>query len=136
VTREGKAPIRWVLFLSAVLFVVVGVGCLQQAGGESKRGPIETPAQTEEIDASLLFEINCASCHGPGGKGGVGIAPSLKESTFVQTASVEEVQQVIEKGRRYEEKKYPEFASAMPPWEEKLSTEEIAALVKYLKGEE
>lgn len=111
-----KAPLLLALFISAL-----GSGCTQTPGGDA-------------IDVEFLYQANCAGCHGPQGIGGTGIAPALQANAFIESGSSEEVIGVIRKGRSFGEKRYKEFASTMPPWEGKLSEEEIDALAGYLKG--
>jgi mono/diheme cytochrome c family protein len=73
-----------------------------------------------------LFKSKCAMCHGPDGAGKTKMGETLKipdlQSADVQKKSDADLNAVIAKGR-----------NKMPAYEAKLSKEEIAKLVVYIR---
>lgn len=83
-------------------------------------------------DGESVFKQQCASCHGVKGQGMQYVAPPLKGSDFVQSASVEDIIATIRAGRTGEAKQHPDFPAAMPPFPQ-LSDEDVAAVAAYVK---
>lgn len=79
--------------------------------------PLGDPAS-----GALIYTDNCAVCHGPQGKGGVGNA--LQNSAYIQSQSNAELVKFILEGR---------LGTAMAGFEERLSQEEIANVVSFLR---
>jgi cytochrome c oxidase cbb3-type subunit 3 len=73
------------------------------------------------VDARPLYETHCASCHGERGQGAT--APSLNNPTFVETVTDGFLRHAIAKGRR---------RTPMPGFEDRLSADQIDALVVYI----
>lgn len=75
--------------------------------------------------AAALYKTNCASCHGPDGRGSA-VGKSLHAADFhspqVQQQSDEQLAGVIAQGR-----------GNMPPFGSRLSKDQIDGLVKYLR---
>lgn len=84
-------------------------------------------------DGESVFKQQCASCHGVKGQGMQYVAPALKGSKFIASASVDEIKTMIRAGRSAEQKLHPDFPAAMPPFPQ-LSDEDIAAVAEYVKG--
>jgi cytochrome c oxidase cbb3-type subunit II len=102
-------------------------------GGYSRSAPVLHPASDpndfrEEVSrGGILFAENCASCHGPGGKGDGRASTSLLPKPANLTAarfSNERLSSVLCNG-------IP--GSSMPPWRQ-LSTEDLRALVAYIQS--
>ena len=87
------------------------------------------PARAEEDDLGQdVYNLKCASCHGRNGKGKTDIGVKLKAKDLTQADVWKDltdaaVENVIAKGTA---------DKVMPAYKDKLSTEEMAALVKYL----
>jgi mono/diheme cytochrome c family protein len=83
------------------------------------------PAKAQETGESL-FKGKCAMCHGPDGAGKTPMGQSLKipdlHSPDVQKKSDADLSTVIAKGK-----------NKMPAYEAKLSKEDIAKLVAYIR---
>ena len=81
------------------------------------QAPSNSPAST--------YKTNCASCHGPDGRGSA-VGKSLHAADFhspqVQQQSDEQMAKVITDGR-----------GNMPPFGTRLSKDQIDALVKYIR---
>lgn len=73
-----------------------------------------------------LFKSKCAACHGPDGKGEVAMGKKLGArnlgSTDVQSQSDAQLTDVVTKGK-----------NKMPAYDGKLSKEQIAQLVAYIR---
>jgi len=105
-------------FVFLLLLVFVSTGVESGAGG---------------VVTGDLYESKCANCHGVGGKG-TAMGPPHIDSKFLRNASDEEVFKVVKYGRRASEKQYKKIALPMPPWRDRLTDEEISALVEYMKA--
>jgi len=83
------------------------------------------PARAEETGDSL-FKGKCAMCHGPDGAGKTKMGETLKipdlHSADVQKKSDADLSVIIAKGK-----------NKMPAYEAKLSKEDIAKLVVYIR---
>ena len=73
-----------------------------------------------------LFKTKCAACHGPDGKGAVPMGKTLGakdlSSAEVQKQSDPQLTEVVTKGK-----------NKMPAYDGKLSKEQIAQLVAYIR---
>jgi len=77
-------------------------------------------------DAASLYKTKCAACHGADGKGDTTVGKKLGardlNSAEVQKQSDAQLTEVVTKGR-----------NKMPAYEGKLSKEQIAQLVAYIR---
>lgn len=80
------------------------------------------------VDAGALFESKCAVCHGQDGRGtdfgkqkG---APDFTDAKWQQSRTDAQLQEAISAGK----------GKSMPAWKNKLSAEEIQALVGRVRG--
>lgn len=80
-----------------------------------------------------IYAQQCAACHGKNGEGMQYVAPPLKDASFVKTASMEEIKEVIRAGRAAGDKQHPAFPAVMPPFPN-LSGEDVTAVAEYVKG--
>jgi mono/diheme cytochrome c family protein len=69
-----------------------------------------------------LYRANCASCHGAGGEGGIGV--SLNSPTFLAVASDEFLRDTIMHGRA---------DTAMPAWRE-FDAQEISDIIAFMRN--
>ena len=106
---------------------------IAMTGGYSPSAPVLHPAsdpndlQEEVSHGGILFAENCASCHGPAGKGDGRASTSLLPKPANLTAarfSDERLSSVLWNG-------IP--GSSMPPWRQ-LATEDLRALVAYIQS--
>jgi cytochrome c6 len=83
------------------------------------------PTKTQD-DGASVFKAKCAACHGADGKGEVPMGKKLGahdlSSAEVQKQSDAQLTEVVTKGR-----------NKMPSYEGKLSKEQIAQLVAYIR---
>jgi mono/diheme cytochrome c family protein len=85
----------------------------------------ETSAQI--VAGRQLWSLNCATCHGTQGEGGVG--PALNSQEFLKTVSDEQIHGIVAGG-------IP--GSSMPAWLDEyggpLTDQQIAAVVAYIRS--
>lgn len=102
--------------LRVLLTSLVGVGLLALCAGSSR-------AQSA---GETLFKTKCAACHGPDGKGEVTMGKKLGahdlNSAEVQKQTDAQLTEVVTKGK-----------NKMPAYDGKLSKEQIAQLVTYIR---
>ncbi len=79
------------------------------------------PAAAGEADGAAIYAQHCATCHGPEGQGQGEVFPALAGNPNL--ADTQMVVDVVLHGRP---------GTAMPPWGQQLSDEEIAAVVNYI----
>jgi mono/diheme cytochrome c family protein len=87
-----------------------------------------TPARAAAQDAAeQLFQVHCAMCHGPDGKGDTVIGKSAGipdlHAAAVQQQSDEALAEFIANGK-----------GVMPPFKNSLSSEQIHALVGHVRA--
>ena len=85
-----------------------------------------SPGQAALPDGKVLFQSNCAVCHQADGKGVKGAFPSLVASDIVHDADARLHIEIVLKG--YDARS--EY-SVMPPFGDRLSDAEVAAIVNY-----
>lgn len=71
-----------------------------------------------------LFGQACAACHGPEGKGNVGVAPNLSDNVWLYGSSEETIIETITKGRQ----------NRMPAFGEFLGDAKVHLLAAYVYG--
>lgn len=122
--EAGRAMV-WVLaFVAAAaagFAALVGIGCAIGANA----CPFGDARAATTKDPQVLFQQNCALCHGENGEGTErnANAPSLR-SGKVAAMTEAEILDAIESGS----------PGLMPRFEGKLSDEQIAVLTKYVQG--
>ena len=91
---------------------------------------LATVAWSAEPDGAALFEQHCIPCHGPDGRARTPAARKLgaKDLTESRIPDIEITRQITE-GRKDTGGK-----EKMPPFREKLTDPEIAALVAFVKS--
>lgn len=96
--------------LIAAILLVAGCG----GGGDTPEGPV-----SQQDLGRTVYADNCAACHGRSGDGGMG--PKLADGAVVERyPDVADHRAVVVNGR-----------GAMPAWGDRLSDEEIDAVVRY-----
>jgi mono/diheme cytochrome c family protein len=81
-----------------------------------------------------LYEDNCSACHTSAGAGIPGLFPSLKGSPSVQSAEPTSLIRVVLEGAPSAATKASPTALAMPSFAWKLSDDEVAAVVTYIRN--
>ncbi|WP_027994038.1 c-type cytochrome [Sinorhizobium meliloti] len=102
------------------------------ASGErpGAKPPTPVPAHSRELSGSELYEVSCSACHGPKGGGVEGLVPPLAGNATLASGEPEYLIQTICNGVRAEESR---TGAGMPPFNQKLSNGQIAALSTYVR---
>jgi mono/diheme cytochrome c family protein len=88
------------------------------------------PLTADAINGRALFVTNCAPCHGADGEARTPIARKLKVKDLSLSALKDaEIREQILDGKRGKRK-----AMTMPSFKDRLSAEEIQALVKVVRS--
>jgi mono/diheme cytochrome c family protein len=90
---------------------LLGVAC----SGESAPA---TPSDPVLAQGQQVYNSNCASCHGKGGKGGMG--PKLAGVVAAKYPDIADQEAVIAGGK-----------GSMPKFSERLSADQITAVARY-----
>jgi len=107
---------RSAIAVVAVVIIVVAVGAYYMYARPSA-GPTTSPTKPAQVlDGQKLYTDNCAGCHGAKGVGSK-TAPALTASNADRTK--------IEKGN---------VDKGMPAFGDKLTPDEITAILDYLKS--
>jgi mono/diheme cytochrome c family protein len=95
-------------------------GALETLLSLQEQWPIGDPA-----NGAMLYETNCAVCHGDNGQGGGdGVFPALNPNQYVQENTNAELVKFIQEGRE---------GTAMAAFEGRLNEDEIADIVAHLR---
>jgi mono/diheme cytochrome c family protein len=89
-------------------------------------------AADEMFDGAYSYGLMCASCHGASGEGVTLFGPPLAGDAFVKVSTTDAIAYVINMGRKYRDKEYPEY-SGMPKFHY-VTGGELLALIDHLKG--
>ena len=105
---------------------VVALGALGSSLALADPTPMRTyDTSAERIALGQQTFAMCGGCHGPDGRGRVGIGPSLVSSSFLAAASDDFLARTITKGRT---------GTTMIPWGAVLNDEQVASVVVYLRS--
>jgi len=80
-----------------------------------------------------IFKSKCLPCHGAEGAG-TAMAPAFQGNSYIKNSSKEEIANTIKNGRSGAQKKYKNFALAMPPQKTVLNDAQISDVIDYLKS--
>lgn len=83
-------------------------------------------------DGAAIFKTKCAACHGTEGQGTPGMAPAFQGNEFIKKSTVAEISLVVKNGRAGDQKKYKQFAIAMPA-QKTMTDDDIKAVVEFEK---
>lgn len=109
------------------IIAIITIGLLLISCGGGKPAPATLPPPTAPsppaIDASSLYATTCVACHGVNRQGISGLGPALTPESLAARSDTE-LKDTISNGRPN---------TAMPPWKDTLKSQEIDALVQFLK---
>ena len=89
-----------------------------------------SPAASGTVDVEAVYGANCASCHGADGKGRTPAGKKLRVKDLAASMLPDtEMEKQIASGTQD-----AKGSQRMPAFREKLSAEEIAALIAYVKA--
>ena len=110
--------------IAALVAVAIFVVMLFFNEPEDPAAPVATGSEADapaEVDGAALYDRNCSSCHGDDGTGG--FAPELGGGAAVEAFPDEADQvEVVTSGQ-----------GGMPAFGQRLSAEEIAAIVAFTR---
>lgn len=128
--------------------MLVAVILAESCGSDGGPSPTEEPSPLPTLDVALVesgrevYLQSCASCHGANAEGapnwqqpdarGNLPPPPHDDSGHTWRHSDAELQEIIRNGLRDVFNKTPELT--MPPFKDRLSDEEIAAVIEYFKS--
>lgn len=111
----------WAMTLGSAWLALVLVGCGAR-GGEPTPSNSPAPGRSARTGGDLGATVyqRCAGCHGPQGTGGSFPTASLVN---IERLTDDQIRGIIENGK----------GRSMPAWKGRLSEEEIAAVIEYIK---
>lgn len=141
---------RWfILFTLVVAAVLVLAACSGAVGeddhDEGDRAHVETPAEYANLSnpfagdheaagaGAQIYEINCAACHGPEGLGdgpaaeGLDPKPASLANVHIEMSDGALFWRVSEGGG------FEPFNSAMPPWKDILTEDQIWQVITFVR---
>ena len=146
---------RWILIMALATGAILLLSACSSAVGEQSSGEddhaeeehMDTPKEYADITnpyaadheaaeaGAVLYEINCATCHGVGGQGDGPAAEGLdpKPASLADAHMMEDMSDGALFWRVSEGGTMEPFNSAMPPWKGLLSEDEIWQLVAYIR---
>jgi mono/diheme cytochrome c family protein len=107
--------------LALAALALVSAACATRDGGAAQSGSSGAGGETR-----MLFERNCAACHGPQGEGkqiGTLKVPSLREGRPATDPDARLLAQIHDGG------------NGMPPFKYTLTDEQIQDLLRFLREE-
>jgi mono/diheme cytochrome c family protein len=96
----------------------------QPAIGDKGSAPAANPAAANPSELAKVFNEKCALCHGEDGKGKVKGAPDFTNAEWQKKETDAEFADMIKVGKK----------PTMPAFADKLSDEQIKALVGYVRS--
>jgi mono/diheme cytochrome c family protein len=146
---EGLEPPPWWLWAISVLLIFWAGFYLGRYGGvfgpyvhvleEGKKTivPGEKISKPEEsrptVDGAQVYASVCAACHQPNGQGVPGVFPPLEGSEWLLKDPETPIRIVLHGLHGAIEVKGMTYNNVMPEWGSKLSNEEIAAVLTYVR---
>ena len=91
-------------------------------------------AADDSAGSKVFHSQDCTGCHGTKVEGIPGLAPPLKGSQFVSSASEQDIVHTIKFGRSGSDKHFKDLSQPMPA-HPNLTDQQLKDLVQYLKGE-
>jgi mono/diheme cytochrome c family protein len=110
-----------------IMLLVVLVAAAVSIGAADKPDPADTM-----FDGAYLYRRSCDDCHGDSGEGVTLFGPPLAGDAFVTSSGPDAIGYVINNGRKYRDKMYPEY-SGMPKFQF-ITGGELRALIDHLTG--
>ena len=138
-TAWCTAAVATVILASALL-----TACSSSPGDDIAK-PGSAPTEQAASAGQKIFASNCAACHGVGGEGqpdwrvrkddGTLPPPPLNGDGHTWHHADGLLYRIVSQGGKiFEDPNYPSFMSAMPPFGDRLSHEEIVAVLRYIKS--
>lgn len=127
-----KVSYKQLFNAGAAIGILVFALLLSACGGDSSLPA--SASNSEQLNGANLYQQNCASCHGPDGKGRPNLGKDLTTSQLVQSQSDQVLLTFINQGRMPNE---PENTTGvpMPPkgGNPALTDEQILVIITYIR---
>ncbi len=142
----------WLMIVLALVTMLLLSACsggteTEDGHSESEEMHMEIPAEYENLtnpfaddheaidSGAEIYEVNCATCHGPEGKGDGIAAAGLdpKPASLNDAHMMEEMSDGALFWRVREGGVMEPFNSAMPPWKSILSDDEIWQVIAFIR---
>jgi mono/diheme cytochrome c family protein len=127
------APLRRSLFgwqvagLAVFIFLVASFPLYKTVEGPRRQRALVARETALVTTGSQLWRLDCSSCHGGNGQGGVG--PALRSKQFLSSITDEQMHRIVAAGIS---------GTPMPAWWNEfggpLTDDQIAALVAYIRS--
>ncbi len=114
INKYAYKGLPWLAFV-----FIFFISCNPPTGGNSLVAPVDGDLVPTAIEPTQLFLQHCESCHGMNGDKGVANSANLKKTMMNDM----QMQQIILHGS----------ATGMMPFRDKLTDQEVSALIEYVK---
>jgi mono/diheme cytochrome c family protein len=123
-----RSLVRWQAAGVVVFLILVASFPLYKAAeGPRRERALIARDQALVTTGGQLWRLDCASCHGDNGQGGVG--PALRSQQFLTGITDEQMHRIVSAGIT---------GTAMPAWSDEfggpLTDDQIAAIVAYVRS--
>jgi mono/diheme cytochrome c family protein len=146
-SKKHIIPLIPLFLLGALLITACSGGATTGDDHDEDTEHIESPAEFESLTnpfagdheaaeaGAEIYEVNCASCHGPEGKGDGPAAAELdpQPASLADAHLMEDMSDGALFWRVSEGGMMEPFNSAMPAWKDTLSEDEIWQVVTYIR---
>lgn len=105
--------------------VRASVGSPSNGGGADDTPDVIEVTPEKIAKGEEVFNGRCASCHGPGATGKIGMGPALASKSFLEAANDKMLLDTIRQGRP---------GTTMIPWENAMTPEELEAVGAYIRS--
>lgn len=131
--------------VAALALAILLIAACSPDPAQAPQAPAITPAVENSPTGAELFAANCAVCHGAGGEGqpnwhvrkenGTLPPPPLNGDGHTWHHADGLLYRIVSQGGKiYESPDNPSFKSAMPAFGDRLSHEELVAVLTYIKS--
>jgi mono/diheme cytochrome c family protein len=123
-----RSLFRWqVAGLAVFLFLVASFPLYKTVEGPRRQRALVARETALVTTGHQLWRLDCSSCHGDNGQGGVG--PALRSSQFLTSTTDDQMHRIVAAGIS---------GTPMPAWWDEfggpLTDDQIAALVAYVRS--
>ena len=131
--------------VAALALAILSIAACSSDPAQAPQAPAVAPTVENSPTGGELFAANCAVCHGAGGEGqpnwhvrkenGTLPPPPLNGDGHTWHHADGLLYRIVSQGGKiYESPDNPSFKSAMPAFGDRLSHEEIVAVLTYIKS--
>ncbi|MEM7106066.1 MAG: cbb3-type cytochrome c oxidase N-terminal domain-containing protein [Bacteroidota bacterium] len=93
----------------------------RMANKVNERSVVALTTQEELLKGKRIFDINCVSCHGTIGEGGIG--PNMTDDYWIHGGDIKNIFRTI---------KYGVIEKGMTPWEKQIGPRQIQEVASYI----